>query len=236
MKGKGTTIKRTILGFLLLVLLFILVYLFINNSMPDLIPLLTSGDRAAIEEMLENEHGVYAVLLTIAMEFLQTFSIIIPGMPINIAAGLVFGGFIGTLICTVGFVAANVSVFILAKRLQGLVERIIPSNSEKSKRWRFISKSKNPITMITIAYAIPGVPNGVIPCISAEMTITVKMYTFAVLFGSLPGIAFSNFIGHFLLEKNYWAVLILVIAWLLFFVLLVKNKKFVHNIVKRFLV
>ncbi len=220
---------------MLLSFLFLFMYQLISKYMPDLFPLLASGDREAIEDMLKDKTGVYAALLTIAMEFLQTITVVIPGTPINIAAGLVFGGFLGTLICSIGFVAANVTVFFVAKKLQGLVERVIPSNSEKSKRWKFISNSETPVLMIILAYAIPGVPNGFIPYISAKSSISVKMYAFAVLCGSLPGIIFSNFIGHFLLDRNYWAVCLLSVIWLICFVLMVVNKNTIYKIVKRFL-
>lgn len=229
MRNMKTKIQRMLLGLLLLVLLFLLGYLLITYTNPDLIRILTSGNQDAIEEMLRSETGLYAVLLTIAMEFLQTFSIIIPGLPINIAAGLVFGWFKGSIICTIGFVAANTAVFVIAKRVRGLVRKIVPSSAEKNSRWKFISEAKNPLLMITLAFATPGVPNGFIPYVSSTLPVTTNMFALAVFCGSLPGIIFSNFIGHFLLRKNYIAVGILAVVWLLLYALALLGMKVIHK-------
>ncbi|MGN1387703.1 MAG: TVP38/TMEM64 family protein [Bacillus sp. (in: firmicutes)] len=229
MRSMKTTIKQMLLGLLLLVLLFFLGYWLITYTDPDLIPLLTSGNQEAIEDMLRSETGLYAVLLTIVMEFLQTFSIIIPGMPINIAAGIVFGWLEGTLICTVGFVAANVAVFVIAKRVRGLVKKIVPSTNQKNSRWKFISEAKNPVLMITLAFATPGVPNGFIPYVSSTLPVTTKSFAAAVFCGSLPGIIFSNFIGHFLLRRNYLAVGVLAAVWLLLYALALIGMKLLHK-------
>lgn len=228
MHDMKTYIKRMLIGIFLLALLFLIAYLLVSYSVPDLIPLLASGNQDAIERMLRSETGFYAVLLTIAMEFLQTFSIIIPGMPINIAAGLVFGWLKGTLICTVGFVAANVAVFVIAKRVRGLVMRIIPSNGKKNSRWKFISESKNPILMITLAFATPGIPKGFIPYVTSTLPVTTKMFAAAVFLGSLPGIVFSNLIGHFLLRRSYTAIIILTVVWLILYGLALFSTKFLH--------
>ena len=229
MRSMKTTIKQMLLGLLLLVLLFLLGYWLITYTDPDLIPLLTSGNQEAIEDMLRSETGLYAVLLTIAMEFLQTFSIIIPGMPINIAAGIVFGWLEGTVICTVGFVAANVVVFVIAKRGRGLVKKIVPSTNQKNSRWKFISEAKNPVLMITVAFATPGVPNGFIPYVSSTLPVTTKRFAAAVFCGSLPGIIFSNFIGHFLMRRNYMAVGIIAAVWLLLYALALLGMKLLHK-------
>ncbi|MGN1400998.1 MAG: TVP38/TMEM64 family protein [Bacillus sp. (in: firmicutes)] len=223
-----TKIERLLIGLVLLSVLFLLFYLLISALMPDLFPLIASQDRDAIEEALKGETGGYAALLTIVMQFLQTFSIVIPGMPINVASGLVFGGVIGTFICTAGFVAANMAVFLFAEKLGVLVSRILPGAKGESRRWQWIRESDKPVRMIMLAYAIPGLPNGFIPYMAARLHVSMKQFALAVLCGSLPGIAFSNFIGHFLLEGNYRMVMILALCWLLFFVGLLMNQRIIR--------
>ncbi len=205
------------------------IFWLIQKWNPQFFPVLLTGDRDALEQMIQHETGFYAVLFTIGLEYIQTFSIIIPGAPVNIAAGLVLGGFIGTIVCTIGFVSANVAVFALARKLHGLLERFIPSTGKINPKWKFISESEHPSLMIILAYGIPIMPNGFIPYIAAKSSISTKGFSWAVFFGGFPGIMFSNFMGHFIVRGHYKNAIILGLIWIGCFILFLMNRNHLYK-------
>ena len=60
--------------------------------------------------------GVRAPLLFVGMVVLQIVVAIIPGEPLEIAAGYAFGALEGTLLCLIGALVGRVAVFLLVRR------------------------------------------------------------------------------------------------------------------------
>ena len=88
-------VPRLVLGLsfsvvILLIILFMFKFLF-----PGLWPLLKAGDEKGIQLYLESEGFLLGWLLTILLSALQVMSVVLPGLPIHIAAGLIYGWFIG---------------------------------------------------------------------------------------------------------------------------------------------
>ncbi len=202
---------------LTVVLAAVLVYFAFLEIMPDLIPLLESGNAEQIEEYLRSIGRLPGILFTMLLQAVQVFSVVLPGLPIQVAAGIVFGTWRGFFTCHLSFVASNVIVFSLARRFGKKLDKYLPVEKKDSKL-DFLLKSISPSYMTVIANLMPVVPNGIIPYVAAKTNIKTLHFAVAAYFGSFIPILVFCAVGNKLLKGDYVesAILLAVLCVLLF--------------------
>lgn len=72
-----------------------IIYITLHEFMPEMIPLLESGDQQAIAEYIRSGGTIKGMLFTSMLQFLLVISIAFPSAPIQISAGVVFGALKG---------------------------------------------------------------------------------------------------------------------------------------------
>ena len=137
-----------------------LLYLAFGQAVPELIPLLRSGDETQIAAYLGSQNRLSGILSTAMLAFLQPITILLPGAPIQIAAGIVYGTLKGFLICHISYVLSNVVVFYLARVMRGRMERYV---SRFSSKLDFLQRSQYPAYMTAMACLIPCCPTASSP-------------------------------------------------------------------------
>ena len=190
-----------------------LIYLAFGQAIPELIPLLRSGDEEKIAAYLGSQNRISGILSTALLAFLQPISIILPGAPIQIAAGIVYGTLKGFLICHISYVISNLVVFYLARVLGQKMDRYVSRFSEKVN---FLQDAQYPAYMTAMACLIPVVPNGIIPYAAARTRMRFHEFLIAVVLGSFFPILVMCAIGRRILQGEYFYA-----AGLLIFCLLV---------------
>jgi uncharacterized membrane protein YdjX (TVP38/TMEM64 family) len=88
----------------------ILLYLFIGRPMIKFV-----GDPDKLKQYVA-EQGVLGLLIFGIFIFIQTLSTCIPGLPFYLAAGYVWGGLKGAVICDVFATLANSLAFLIGRR------------------------------------------------------------------------------------------------------------------------
>ena len=105
--------------------------------------------------------GVRAPLLFVGMVVLQIVVAIIPGEPLEIAAGYAFGALEGTLLCLIGALVGRVAVFLLVRRFGvRAVEVFFPL--EKVQSLRFLQNEKKLTFWVFFLFFLPGTPKDVL--------------------------------------------------------------------------
>ena len=138
---RGLNLKDKIIKVITIILItaavVFLLYRSFGTMIPGLLTVLKSGNEKQIEAYLADAGRWDGFLCTVLLQFLQVVSIVIPGMPIQIAAGAVYGMFRASLFCYVGYVGANIVVFTVARHVGGsFVDKI----SSRFKGNRFTEK------------------------------------------------------------------------------------------------
>lgn len=88
-----------------------------------------------------DEQGIWAPGLFVGMVVLQVIVAIIPGEPLEIAAGYAFGALEGTLLCIIGTTLGSVLVFLLVRRFgTRAVEVFLPL--EKLQSLKFLQDER----------------------------------------------------------------------------------------------
>ena len=191
------------------------------KAMPDLWPVLKSGSEPEMEAYLASADNAAGLICTALLQFLQVVSIVLPGAPIQVAAGIVYGVWKGSAICYVSHVSANLAVFAASRRLNSLMERLAPGGGKGLlQKVRFLSGAEMPAYMTAMACIIPVVPNGIIPYAAARTPMKFRQFAAAVCAGSLMPIFVMCLIGGRILAGDYLLAAAVFAASLLAVVLL----------------
>ena len=183
-------LKTFVFVVFLLVAVFTVFYL-VRNFIPTLIRLLKDGEVDEISTFLSSQ-GQIGVVILVALQILQTITIVFPGIPIYVAAGLVYGKLWGTVICYLTYVISNAAVFLFARKMGGISEQILSSRKKKKEGEEYaaslLQRTKYPGYITAALCVIPIIPNGLVPYIAAKTEITFKRFLLAIAVGCLPGI------------------------------------------------
>ena len=163
----------------------------------------SSGDEQALSDYLTSEGRLRSFLTLWFLAFVQVVSLVIPAMPVQLAAGIAYGPWKGFVTSFSASVAANFLVFLLARRLAKVIELLTANSPKANKLLNSVRNSKNPWFYTILAFITPGLPNGIIPYAAANAGMRPKQFL-AAIFISLP---FPTLLtcaaGSFMLEGNW---------------------------------
>ena len=223
-------LKEKLVPILMVIVIAILIWIAFGNKIPGLIPLLKEGDGEKIADYLAQETGIKGVIAVILLQMIQVVSIVLPGMAIQVAAGLIYGWLQGIFMCYFGFVLSNLLIFVFARKMGS--GRLREVSMGRTSQWLMEKlNGTKPQFMVVIANMVPAIPNGVIPFIAAKTDITAKEYVTAVAMGSWLQILTSCMAGQFIIQGK-WMFTGIAIAFqcLVIVIILLKRDWFISRI------
>ena len=140
---------------LLLLLIVLIFYMTFNHIFPGLWPLLKAGDEQGIARYLELEGEWKGLILAVVLSALQVVSIVLPGLPIHLAVGMIYGWVKASIACYIGFVLGNAFVFAVARKLGRRLGNYIPGLNRQNWLTQKIN-SRHPAFVVAIACMVPG--------------------------------------------------------------------------------
>lgn len=182
------------LGWLAVLTLIILMYLWQPEFFQQAYGIIEKGDIAALAEYLRS-FGAGAVLVTLILFVVMTFTIVFPFMILSGAAGIVFGLFWGIMISWAGEVLGAIAMFVFARYcFRSLVERSI----KKSCYLKQIDdySAANGFKALLLARLLPLAPSGIITAVAAISRISCKDFLLATGIGKLPPVIIKVLLGH----------------------------------------
>ncbi len=202
-----------------------LIYFAFVTAVPELFPLLQNGSVTDIENYLRSSNKLTGLVFTALLQAVQVFSVVLPGMPIQIAAGIVYGIWRSFFVCHLSSVIANVLVFAAVRRFGTKMDKLVPIE-RKDSRLDFLLKSDSPAYMTVVACLIPILPNGFIPYVAAKTKIKTLQFALAVYFGSFLPVLVLCAVGNKILKGGYImsAVLFLSLCLVVFLLAKFRNK------------
>lgn len=153
-------------------------------------------------EALMNRRPYVGRLIYVLMSFLQVVVALIPGEPVEIAGGYVFGAVEGTILHLLGAMAGSLLIFSMVRRFGGRILEIFFSK-EKIKELRFLQHSKRRNILLAVVFILPGTPKDLL-CYFAGLTdIKFKVWFWVCSVGRLPSIVTSMLGGNALETRSY---------------------------------
>lgn len=146
--------------------------------------------------------GIWGKLIFVGMVVLQVVVALIPGEPIELAAGYAFGFAEGSLLTLAGFLIGSWLVFVLVRKFGiKLVEVFFPP--EKITRLSFLKNPKKTKTVAFLLMLIPGTPKDFLSYFAGLTQLTLKQWLLIVAVGRLPSLITSTATGAAAGRENY---------------------------------
>lgn len=150
-----------------------------------------------------DSQGPAAPALFIGMVALQVVVAIIPGEPLEIAAGYAFGAVEGTLLCLAGTFLGSMAVFFLVRRFgTRAVEIFIPL--EDLRPLRFLQKSEQRLRLwVFFIFFLPGTPKDLLCYFVGLTKLPLRSWAVICLVARLPSLVTSTVGGNALGTERY---------------------------------
>ena len=146
-------------------------------------------------------------LVTLGIQLLQIFIALIPGEPVELMLGYVWGPWLGTLTCLLGIFIGTLTIFLLVRKLGMKFVRKVVGTDDLTK-YKFLSdKNKVEIT-IFILFFIPGTPKDALTYIAPIAPISPIKYLLIATFARIPSIITSTLLGDSIAEGDYLLAII----------------------------
>lgn len=168
---------------------------------PYIEKLSTNEGRVAFKAWVD-ELGFGGWLVTLGIQLLQIFIAFIPGEPVELMLGVVWGPWLGTLTCLIGIFIGTATIYLLVRKLgMRFVGRMV--GTEDLTKYRFLS-DKNKVEMtVFILFFIPGTPKDALTYIAPIAPIHPVKYLLIATFARIPSIITSTILGDSVAEGKY---------------------------------
>lgn len=158
--------------------------------------------------------GIWGRVLFVGMVFLQVIVALIPGEPLELAAGYAFGALEGTLLSMIGILLGSLVIFCTVRRLgPKFVEVFFPE--KELKRLSFLKNPKKAKALAFILMTIPGTPKDLLSYFAGLTPLSLRQWLGIVVIARIPSLVTSTVSGGAAGERNYVLAVVMLILTLL---------------------
>lgn len=149
-----------------------------------------------------DQRGLWAKVLFVGMVALQVVVAIIPGEPLEIAAGYAFGAAEGTVLCMAGILIGSVAVFLAVRRLGQRLAEVFFS-VEKLRTLKFLENERRLSFWVFVIFFIPGTPKDLLCYFVGLTNLPLANWVLITTIARLPSVVTSTIGGSALGEERY---------------------------------
>lgn len=221
----GTKLKVIVLGLLAAILVIYLIWDIVFHG--PLTSLLSNRDQL-VESV--RSFGIFAPLLYIVFQTIQTVAAPIPGQIVGSVGGFIFGPW-GILWTTIGSLIGCFLVFKIARRFgRPLLEKIFKKSS--IDKFDFIIDVKGASLILFAIFLLPGFPDDVVCYIAGLTKLPIPRLMLLVGLGRLPTIVLTNYLGSGLGGDHIWLVVLASILSVAILGLVVWKREWIIKLLK----
>ena len=157
--------------------------------------------------LLSSEHGQQVII--VLLQVLQVVIAVIPGGPVPIIGGILFGQWGGLFLSLAGFFLGTVLVYYLVQWIgRPLVDRFV--SESHFKKFDFLLDGKRTELLIFLVFLLPGLPKDALTYLVSFNPKIKPMYLFFLTtLGRTPATVLTVFMGKSLWEGNYVLTIVL---------------------------
>lgn len=164
-------------------------------------------DRAGFRQWMQGT-GFWKYPLMVGIMALQVIIAFIPGEPIEIMAGYIFGSWMGMFLCLLGTAVGSVLI-ILAVRKLGMKLVTLFIRKEHLQNLRFFKETKKRDATIFLLFLIPGTPKDILTYLAGLVPIHLGKYLLLTSIARIPSVITSTMGGNKLGTKQYGQAIII---------------------------
>lgn len=196
---------------LILAVLSVLAVLLLLIALAWLIgpPLLEAVRNKESFRLWIDRQGLWKYLIMIGIMAAQIVVALVPGAPVEMAAGYAFGVWGGVALCLIGTAIGN-SIVILMTRTFGmrLVRLFVDDDKIESMTGRLTRERKRMGLVIFLLFLLPGTPKDLMTYVAGLLPIPLSRYLILTSLARIPAMLGNALGGSMLGRQNYKAALI----------------------------
>ena len=211
MGEKRLNIKELLKNSIPIIIFIALMGILTLVCLPYIQELATEEGRAQFKEWVDGL-GFWGWLVTLGIQLLQIFVAFIPGEPVELMLGYVWGPWLGTFTCFLGIFIGTLTIFLLVRKLgSGFVQKMV--GSDDLARYKFLSDKNKLELTVFILFFIPGTPKDALTYVVPLAPISALKYLLIATFARFPSIITSTILGDRIAEGDYtMAIVVFVIT------------------------
>ena len=166
-------------------------------------PLITEtvSDPDQFRELIRS-YGYGGVLVFFLIQILQIVIPVIPGEVVQIAAGYIFGTWLGTLYLIIGAVLGSTIAFCAARLLGYPLVRAFASVDRLERLSEIVKSSKSDL-VIFFLFLLPGLPKDLLTYVGGVTPIHGPRFLLLTLGARMPALFASVVVGSNLYQGDY---------------------------------
>lgn len=146
--------------------------------------------------------GPTGVVFLLIIQFLQIVVAFIPGEVVQIAAGMLYGPWLGALVVVAGCVVSSAFIFVLVHKLGApFVQGMVPT--KYLDKFREFEKSGKLNTVVFVLFLIPGLPKDVFTYLVPLTDMRMRAFLLLSNIARIPGIVVSTYAASGIIEGDY---------------------------------
>ncbi len=201
MKKFSLDYKKLLRGALPIILFLIAMGIATYKCWPFFEGLATEEGRAQFKAWVDGI-GFGGWLVTLGIQLLQIFVALIPGEPVELMLGYVWGPWLGTFTCLLGIFIGTLTIFLLVRKLgMKFVKKMV--GTDDLTKYRFLSDKNKVELTVFLLFFIPGTPKDALTYIAPIAPINPIKYLVIATFARFPSIITSTLLGDSVAEGNY---------------------------------
>ena len=199
MSKRTKVFKRLLMIIVLALCIGLIVYLF-----PVIKNLSTPEGQLDFKNHVANL-GALGYLALFGLQFAQIFLIVLPGEPIEILAGMCYGGIGGLIFITVSVFIITTIVFLAVRKFgrKFVYSFCSKERIDKIENSKLFKNPKKIEWIMLILFLIPGTPKDLLVYIAGLLPLKPLRFILISTFARLPSVISSTFAGSNLVAGNW---------------------------------
>lgn len=228
-KNEKKLSSREIFKSALPIIIFALVIVFLTLIfLPEIQKLATPEGRESFKAYIDGI-GVLGWFVTLGIQLLQIFVALIPGEPVELMLGFVWGPWLGTFTCLLGIFIGTLVIYLLVKRFgRPFVKKIV--GERDITKYKFLNDPKKIDITVFILFFIPGTPKDALTYIAPLAPIRPVKYILIATFARIPSIVTSTILGDSIADGDYlMAVIVFAVTALISILGIILGNKYIEK-------
>ena len=228
---KENTIKKTnIIINITAIIVLVAIFIFLFVYFYDEIKLINTKEGLESFLVKLRAHGVLGSVILVLIQLMQVVVVFIPGEFVEIASGIMFGPWLGLILCLIGLNLGTCVIWLLVKLLgRPFVEHNV--SHKWSDKLTFLKDENRALIILFFIFLIPGIPKDILIYPVPLTKISLSKFMLVSSVARIPSVVSSTFLGSYILSQNYIPALIIMgVSLILAVVGLVFNKSITNAI------
>ncbi len=168
-------------------------------------------------------------LVTLGIQLLQIFVAFIPGEPIELILGYIWGPWLGTFTCLLGIFIGTAAIYFAVRRLgKRFIQKMV--GTDDLTKYKFLSDKNKVELTVFILFFIPGTPKDALTYIAPIAPIHPVKYLLIATFARIPSIITSTILGDSVADGDYiMAIIVFAITALISVLGIIFGNKYIEK-------